>query len=163
MKRILLFIILILCVTVGPALAAYDVIIFRQGESFTTSGSPLISSVSFSGYTFLTTQTNSSQAGYLINGGLEAWGYKNGGWALLSSISPNIRWTNTAYSQLVTLWAENYTYNPALGSPAQQFPNGLSDIDPPPASIPIDLDKVISFLLGGLTGFGFVLASCTRW
>ena len=63
-----------------------------------------------------------------------------------------------------------HTYDPALGSVQSQYPNGFIAPPPddpppdvPPPDVPIDLNKAISFLLGGLTGFGFALASCTRW
>jgi len=166
MKRILLFSILALFISVTQALAVYEVVVIKKGTVAASDNiKPVLTSISFNGTTFSTTQSTSASQipAYRVNGGVEAWGYENGVWTFLFGKTDVERYTGAAYTQLLNIWAENYTYDPALGPPAYQFPNGLADITNPPEETPLNVDKAISFLLGGLTGFGFVMASCVRW
>ena len=166
MKRILLFFILALCLSASPALAVYEVVVIKKGVVAASDDvKPVLTLISFNGTTFSTTQSTSANQipAYRVNGGVEAWGYENGVWTFLSGKTNVERYTGAAYAQLLDIWAENYTYDPALGPPAYQFPNGLADITNPPEELPLNIDKAISFLLGGLTGFGFVMASSVRW
>jgi len=159
--------ILFVIVTVSPVFAAYEMVVISKGSVTAAANTfPVITSIAFNGTRISTTQTwwSSTQVpAYQVIGGVETWGYQDGAWSFISSKTDVDRYTGAAYSQLSDIWADNYTYDPALGPPSYQFPNGPTDITNPPQEVPMNLDGAFSFFLGGLTGLGFVMASITRW